>query len=250
MLRKLGITFIALAMAVAAQASEGGPSLKHVEFDQHDIDSMQRGAKYFMNYCSGCHSLKYMRYSAMGKGIEVLDENGELDEKLMLKNLVFPDHKIGDLMTNAMPPEDAKDWFGKAPPDLTLAARVRGSDWIYNFLLGFYYDPTAPRNVNNSVFPDVAMPHILQDLEGIKVPVFSESATGSRKLLYTERVRDGRMSEQQYASMVYDLVNFLTYVGEPMKYSRILIGWFAMAFLALFTLLAYLLKKEFWRDVH
>lgn len=249
MLQRIGIGLIGIVMATSTLAGGSGAALKHVELDQNNVASMQRGAKWFMNYCSGCHGLRYMRYKSMGEGIKLFNEDEELDEKLLKQNLVFPEHKVGDLMTNAMPESDAKGWFGKAPPDLTLVSRVRGSDWIYNFLLGFYYDPSKPRNVNNTVFPDVGMPHILQPLEGIKVPVFEVNGD-VKTLKYMQPYMKGKMSEQQYESMVYDIVNFLSYVGEPMKQTRIMIGWFAMVFLGLFTALAYLMKKAFWEDVH
>lgn len=249
MLKRIGLSLLGILVATSIQAGGAKVNLKHVDFDQSDVHSLQRGAKWFMNYCSGCHGLSYMRYKSLGEGIQLFNEDDELDEKILKANLVFPEHKVGDLMTNAMPAVDSKDWFGKAPPDLTLEARVRGSDWIYNFLLGFYYDPSKPRNVNNSVFPDVGMPHILQPLEGIKIPIF-EHHGDHKELQFLQPMVQGSMTEHQYEAMVYDLVNFLTYVAEPMKQTRIWIGWFAMAFLIVFTSLAYLMKKAFWEDVH
>ena len=234
-------------LACIAYSENSTKVLEKVHLDQSNKPSLQRGAKYFINYCSGCHDLGHMRYNALGQGIKLFNEDDELDEKLLKDSLIFPNHKIGDLITGAMPVEDAKNWFGKAPPDLTLEARVRGSDWIYNFLLGFYYDPSKPRNVNNLVFPDVGMPHILQPLEGIKIPIYETSK--NLEIAFLEPYQPGQMTEQQYRAVVYDITNFLTYVSEPMRATRLKIGWWVLGFLVIFTILAYLLKCAYWEDI-
>ena len=219
--------------------------LQHVQIDQHDQASLQRGAKWYMNYCSGCHSLKYARYKRIAKDLGIIDYEGNVDEQLMKENLIFTGAKIGDTGNIAMPPEDAKEWFGKAPPDLTLVARVRGKDWLYTYLTSFYADPTKQWGTNNAVFPDVAMPNVFAELQGIQKPVMNSH----HMIEHLEIVKEGTMSDRAFDNMVKDLVNFLVYVGEPAQNSRRFIGIFVLIFVGIFTVCAYLLKKEYWKDV-
>lgn len=221
--------------------------LEDADIDLSDQASLQRGAKYFMNYCMGCHSLKYMRYNRMAEDIGV-------DEVTLRQNLILDGSKPGDLMTNSMRPEDGEKWFGTAVPDLTLAARWRSPDWLYTYLKTFYADPSRPYGVNNLVFPEVGMPHVLASLQGLQRPVYEEQqgADGEamKQVVAVEPGEPGSMSPEEYDAMVRDLTNFLTYAGEPVKLERQRLGIYVLLFLGLFFILAYALKKEYWKDVH
>lgn len=235
---------LALLVPFSGFAAGGGEyPLDKAPIDLHDKASLQRGAKLFMNYCSGCHSTQYQRYQRVADDLEIPYE-------LMQQHLMFVEgHKIGDLMENSMAEKDAAKWFGAAPPDLTLVARVRGADWIYTYLRTFYADPKRPWGVNNLVFKDVGMPHVLQELQGVPTLVEVQGADGhSHQQIETDG--SGELSEDEYNQAVTDLVNFLVYAAEPMQVERKQLGLWVMLFLALFFVLAYLLKKEYWRDVH
>lgn len=208
--------------------------------DVTDYASLQRGARLYMNECSGCHSLKYTRYDAMAKGIQITDESGKVLEKIVKENLMF----VGDSLTapieTAMRSSDAANWFGIAPPDLTLEAKYRGADWLYAYLRGFYVDAARPWGVNNLVFPDVAMPHVLLELQGTQ-----ELTTDG--LVVTQ---PGSMTPQEYDAAVADLVNFLAFIGDPEQTKRHAIGAWVLVFLGIFVVFSYLLKREYWKDVH
>lgn len=199
-----------------------------------DNVSLQNGAKLYMNYCMGCHGLQYQRFKRMGEDLNI-------PEDVLKQNFIFDDSKIGDLMTSAMPEKYAENWFGAAPPDLTLVARFRGVDWLYNYLRAFYTDPSRPYGVNNTVFPDVGMPHVLEPLQGKQVL----NDEGELSI-----VSEGTMSAEEYDEAVRDLVNFLSYVGEPVKLKRQSMGVYVLLFILVFFALAYLLKKEYWKDIH
>ena len=254
---KIGMTklFGLLAACVPALAAAAGGSNIHLDehkTDLHDKASLQRGAQTYMNYCMGCHSLEHSRYNRVAKDLDI-------PEKLMLENLVFSDQKIGELMTNAMRPEDGKTWFGATPPDLTLVARVRRPDWLYTYLRSFYEDPSRPWGVNNVVFKDVGMPHVLADLQGrqvqgtAQVAVAYDTLTGQEITEEKDGVlyiaEEGTLSAAEYDRLVFDLVNFLTYVAEPIAVERERLGWWVLLFLAIFFVPVYMLNKEFWRDV-
>ncbi len=238
---------LALLVPFAGVAAGGGEyPLDKAPVDQSDTASLQRGAKLFMNYCSGCHSTQYQRYQRVAEDLQIPAE-------LMQQHLMFvPGAKIGDLMENSMAEKDAAKWFGAPPPDLTLVARVRGADWIYTYLRTFYADPKRPWGVNNLVFKDVGMPHVLQELQGVPSFVDEERMVDgkveSHKVLETDG--SGELSPDEYDQAVADLVNFLVYAAEPMQQERKSLGIWVMLFLAVFFVLAYLLKKEYWRDVH
>ncbi len=220
-----------------------GPSvsLDKAGNDLTDKASLQNGAKLFMNYCFGCHSTQYQRYQRVATDLGI-----PLD--LMKQHMMFdPEAKIGDLMENAMPDEDAARWFGAPAPDLTLVARVRGTDWLYSYLRSFYADPSKTFGVNNLVFPNVGMPHVLEELQGVPVPVYE---AGTTTVVAIETDGSGEMSVGEYDDAVRDIVNFLEYSGDPVKLEREALGWWVMAFLVLFTIVVVLLKKEYWRDVH
>ena len=234
--------FLSLMLSIPAMAFASGNAvhLDDANVDVHDHESLQRGAKWYMNYCMGCHSLSYSRYNRVALDIG-------LSDKLMKENLIFTmddegeQTKVGMLMENAMPKKDSAAWFGTPPPDLSLVARSRGSDWIYTYLRSFYRDPARPFGANNTAFPNVGMPHVLWELQGW------QEKDDHGKLTPAE---NGNMSKSEYNAVVRDLTNFLTYVGEPAQLHRKSIGIWVMLFLGFFFVVAYLLKKEYWKDVH
>ena len=245
-MRKIFLALLLCAAPVLVQASEGA-HLDKVKIDLHDKASLQRGAKFFVNYCMGCHSAAYLRYNGVGEYLG-------LTEQQMMQNLMFAGDKIGDYMTIATPPRDAKVWFGATPPDLSVIARARGNDWLYTYLRGFYLDDKRPFGVNNTVFKDVGMPHVLWELQGWQKPVFKtvkgEDGKPEEVLEKLEIVTPGSMSPDDYDAAVTDLVNFLAYMGEPAKLERQSLGIKVLLFLAVFLVVAYLLKKDYWRDIH
>ena len=215
--------------------------------DLSDKASLQNGAKLFVNYCFGCHSMQYQRYERVARDIGVPND-------LIKGNLLLdPEAKVGDLMSNAMPEKSAAKWFGAPPPDLTLVARVRGTDWLYTYLRSFYVDPSRPFGVNNVVFPNVGMPHVLEELQGIPNPIVETHTVDGEevsKVVGTKSDGTGELNTEEYDDAIRDLVNFLEYSGDPVKLERHAIGWWVMGFLVIFTIVVVLLKKEYWRDVH
>ncbi|CAM2914679.1 cytochrome c1 [Legionella worsleiensis] len=228
---------IALAMA-------DDKPLYSVEIDINDKESLQRGARFFMNYCSGCHSLKYMRYNKMGHALGLTTFDGELDEDLLKNNLIFTEATIYNPIHIAMPPEDAKQWFGMVPPDLSLSARDRGPDWLYTYLKSFYSDNTRPFGANNLLMPDVAMPNVLEPLIGQMVLMKNNSSSSNLVLL-----RHGAMYQAEFDSALKDLVTFLVYVGEPAKMVRYKMGALVILFLCVLFVFAYRLKKSYWKRI-
>ncbi len=244
---KRTILLLAIGLwSVGAPASGGEAGLHHARVDLHDTASLQRGARLFVNYCMGCHSLDYMRYNRLGQDIG-------LSEAQVRDNLVIGDAKVGDTMGVSMRAADAAKWFGVAPPDLSVVARARGADWLYSYLIGFYADdnPSRPFGVNNLVFKDVAMPHVLWRLQGVQQPVFAEpDESGQRPITGLEAGTAGEMQPGEFRLAMHDLVNFLVYVGEPAQLLRARIGPWVLLFLALLFVLSRALYKEYWRDVH
>jgi ubiquinol-cytochrome c reductase cytochrome c1 subunit len=225
---------------VAHAAEEGGMEPMNIRVD--DVASLQRGSRLFFNYCSGCHSLQFMRYSRIAEDLK-------LDDKEVQASLIFTGARIGDKAMNQMPAALAATWFGKAPPDLSLEARAKGSDWIYHYLKSFYLDPSRPAGWNNTVFPNVSMPNPLWELQGLQVGVKAGEG-GEAKVEKLEIKTPGRVSEAQYDRDVRDITAFLTYAGEPAALKRTSMGIWVLLYLAIFTFIAYLLKLEFWKDVH
>jgi len=221
-------------------AEEAIIKLDKAPIDLSDYASLQRGARIFMNECSACHSLKYTRYDSLARGIKITDEEGKVLESLVKKNLIFTGDPITSPIYSPMRTEDGAKWFGIAPPDLTLVARYRGVDWIYTYLRSFYLDPNRQWGVNNLVYPDVAMPHVLINLQGEQ-----QLVDGSLKL-----VKKGKLSVVEYDRAMADLVNFLSFVSEPVQLERRKIGAWVLVFLGIFLVFSYLLKKEYWKDVH
>lgn len=232
-MKKLLIALVALVPTLAF-ASGSSVHLESANIDLNDTESLQRGLDLFQNNCSGCHSTQYQRYS------RVADDLGISLDDMREKFMFDKDAKPGDLMENSIPEDAAAQWFGATPPDLTLVARVRGEDWIYTYLKGFYKDENRPFGVNNIVFPSVGMPHVLEHLQGI--PVKQDDGT----LVAT----GGSLNAEEYDQVVRDITGFLVYSGDPVKLERERLGWWVMGFLFIFFVLAYLLKKEYWRDVH
>ena len=228
------------------------------------LESQQRGARTFVNYCLNCHSARYMRYNRLA--------DLGLTEAQIRDNLMFPTDKVGSTMMVAMQPADGKAWFGVPPPDLTVEARVRGDDWLYNYLLGFYRDPKSASGWNNIVFPNVGMPHVLWELSGINKLVETEyedheKATAGaiavkglsaieplqgRKYAVLQIAPDvpGSMSRVQYETFVADLVNYMDYMAEPVRNRRIHLGIVVLMFLGVLFFFAYWMKREYWKDLH
>jgi ubiquinol-cytochrome c reductase cytochrome b subunit len=246
--------------AVGAETGHacGSIDCEHIEVDPGDKASLQRGAKWYMNYCYGCHATQYARYERVATDLGI-------PEAVMMDNLVFGEQKIGELMTISMREDDAKQWFGTAPPDLTLAARARSPEWIYTYLKHFYRDDSRPLGVNNKVFPDVGMPHALLELQGLQecAPGTVRAANGGIKqdpvtgeyLLENpcgdyQMTYEGRLSPEEFDQVAYDITNFLAYMSEPMAEQRRQIGTAVLLFLAFFFVLVWLLNREYWRDIH
>ncbi len=233
-MKKLLITLLALLPLFAVAGGGGGVALDHAENDLADKESLTRGFNSYIHYCLGCHQLQYQRYNRTFADLGISEEDGR-------ENYMFTGEKVGDHITNTMPVKEAKKWFGSAPPDLTLEARLKSPDWIYTYLRTFYVDSNRPFGVNNKVFKDVGMPHVLQNLQGIRTLDEHGKLTPAT---------GGTMTEEEYDVFVRDLVNFLEYVGEPNKLERESMGYWVIGFLVLFFFISYLLKKEYWKDVH
>ncbi|GAB3103514.1 cytochrome c1 [Lysobacter terrae] len=233
-----------LLVSASAFANEGG-NLLHSGTDLGDRASLQRGAALYMNYCSGCHSLKYLRYSRMGEDLG-------LSEEEVMQNLNFTGAKFGEQVQVSLNEDDAKKWFGKMPPDLSLIARVRGSDWIYTYLKSFYLDESRPLGWNNKLFPNASMPNPLWQMQGLQHAEYGEAdkVTGDRPVHALKIATPGTQTPEQFDQSVRDITTFLEYAGEPAALKREKLGVWVVLFLAFFTLLAYLLKHEYWKDVH
>jgi len=245
MKKYLVIVLLALAPAWVLAAG-GGVHLDKANIDPTNKQSLQRGARIFVNYCLSCHSASLMRYERMGNDLGV-------DEKLVSENLMFTGGKVGELMTVATAADDAKEWFGTVPPDLTVIARARGVDWLYSYMRAFYRDDSRHIGTNNLVFPDVGMPNVLWELQGTQEPVITtvkDHDGTEHKVVELELVEPGLQTPKEFDRTVRDLVNFLDYMGEPAKYERRQLGTKVILFLLVFLVLAILLKKEYWKDIH
>ena len=239
------LALVVFAACTFASANEGGAALERAPINLNDKLSLQRGAAAFVNNCLNCHSASMMRYARL--------EDLGLTEQQIRDNLIFTEAKVGDTMATAMDPKVAKAAFGVVPPDLSLAARSRSADWLYSYLRSFYRDPASKTGWNNTVFPNVAMPHVLSEYQGsqaLRVDEKMDSHTGDMKVsskLVLER--PGRMSRLEYDQYIADLVNYLAYMAEPGQASRRHWGILVLFFLAGFFVLALLLKQEYWKDV-
>ena len=218
----------------SAVASGPSVSLDKANNDLTDKESLKKGFKTYINYCLGCHQLQYQRYGRTFDDLGIEEADG-------IANYMYSGDKVGGHILNSMPKKEAEKWFGSAPPDLTLEARLRSPDWIYTYLRSFHIDEARPFGVNNTVFKDVGMPHVLQDLQGVST--IDEHGKLSPAM-------GGTLTAEEYDVVVRDLTNFLEYVGEPNKLERKAIGYWVLAFLFFFFILTYFLKKEYWKDVH
>jgi len=280
-MKKIGLLLAIIGLMTNLQAA-GSAETQSANIRSDNKISLQSGAKTYMNYCLACHTLKYMRYETLVDGLGI-------SEDMIKKNLMFTGDKITDHITNNLPENDAKEWFGKAPPDLTLIARVRGADWLYTYMKSFYADENRPFGVNNTLFKDVGMPHVLAPLEGNKVKSNltkeleskiessdlgiaianrdndEAKAANQRAILhkatedlaqlkhdkgYFEIATAGSMSAQEYDETVRDLVNFMDYASEPVKLERQALGIKVILFLLFLFAITYFLKKEYWKDIH
>jgi ubiquinol-cytochrome c reductase cytochrome c1 subunit len=236
---------MALCWPLAGAAATTGYPLQDAGTDVGNLASLQRGARNFVNYCLGCHSAQYMRYSQVAEDLA-------LNEDELRDNLMFTGTRVYDAMLTSMPAEQARQWFGNAPPDLSLIARSRGVDYIYTFLKSFYGDAAQQTGVNNAVLANTVMPHVLAGLQGVQVPRY-ESETGKDgktvRHLILEPGTPGEMDAGQFDGFVRDTVNFLEYVSEPAKSQRRSLGVWVMLYLLMFLAFAYFLKKDYWKDV-
>jgi len=241
-----GVALLLTCLALAAPASRAEEEQAALPFheDTANTASLQRGARDYMAYCSGCHSLKYLRYNRLGADLGISDD-------LLKQNLIFSGAKVGEPIQTAMPVQ-AEQWFGRIPPDLSLEAKARGADWVYSYLMGFYLDSSRPLGVNNLYLPGVSMPAVLGELQGWQVK--EEPAKGAEAeegKLPLKLVQPGSMTPEEYKAFVTDLTNFLAYAAEPVSKERVTTGWRVLFYLVFLLLpLIYFLKKEFWRDVH
>ena len=256
--------FILLAATLTVSAEEGGLYLEPAPARRLDVESLQRGARNFVNYCLGCHSAQYMRYNRL--------TDLAISEKDIRENLMFATDKVGSTMNSGISRADAIAWFGTVPPDLSVEARVRGIDWIYSYLLGFYRDEKTVTGWNNLVFNNVSMPHALWKLSGVQKLVETEyedegkaeaAAIAVKGLALAERLNErkyvvktlaldepGTLRPVEYKAFVADLVNYLDYMGEPVRNERINIGIGVLIYLGILLMFAYALKRAYWKDVH
>jgi len=242
--RNCVIAAVAAALFLPGMAWSAGDSAYEMVPAMNDVSnvaSLQRGAKYFVNYCLGCHSAQYVRYNRLAEDLSI-------DEDQLVNNLMFAAEKPFETMQIAMPAEDAERWFGQAPPDLSLIARSRGTDYLYGFLRTFYLDDSKPTGVNNLVLAGASMPHVLWQLQGFQELV-DETDENGKVTQRLELVQPGKLSPEEYDQFVRDLVNFLDYMGEPMQLERQRLGIWVLLFLLVFGILSYLLKNEIWKDI-
>ncbi|QKM49132.1 Cytochrome c1 [Burkholderia glumae] len=241
----IGATSLAL-LGGAARAGEGNFPLDRAPDNAENLVALQHGAQLFVNYCLNCHSANLMRYNR-------LTDLG-ISQKEIEANLLFTTDKVGNTMSVAMRPDDAKRWFGVAPPDLSVEARARGRDWLYTYLRSFYRDETRPTGWNNAVFENVSMPHVLWQLQGQRVPKYEEATneeTGEkeRKLVGFQTVTPGTLSSVDYDAAVADLVAYLGWMSEPEQQTRKRVGVWVLLFLGILTFFAWRLNAAYWKDI-
>ena len=246
-IQKVAVSVLgSLALGVAC-ASGGDFPLDNAPNRLNSNASLQNGAKIFVNYCLGCHSAVSLRYNR-------LRDIGLSDQQIK-DNLILGDQKVGDLMTIAMNPKDAKVWFGKVPPDLSVEARARGTDWLYTYFRTYYKDPERPTGWNNLVYPNVGMPHVLWQLQGERAAKFEDvkdphdPSKTVKVFKGFEQLSPGTMKSQEYDDTIADLVAFMSWMAEPSQLERKRIGVVVLLFLAIFTLIAWRLNKAYWKDI-
>lgn len=248
MKKTLLVLLAALGFSMAAHASSGGIAWDKAPIDVNNKESLQRGAKLFVNYCLSCHSAAFMRYNRL--------KDIGLTEQQIKDNLMFTTDKVGDTMKANIDPKQAKEWFGANPPDLTLVARSRagsqgsGADYLYTYLRSYYPDETKATGWNNLVFPNVGMPHALWELQGSRKPVIEGSLEQGGRLKGWEQLSPGTMAPQEYDAAVADLVNFLQWMGEPAQTQRKTLGFAVLAFLLLLCFVTWRLNQAYWKEIH
>jgi ubiquinol-cytochrome c reductase cytochrome c1 subunit len=252
LIKKLMATLVLLP-ALAFANEEGGYPLDTAPEQSNNLSALQSGAKLFVNYCLNCHAAASMRYNRL--------QDIGLSEEQIKNNLLFTSDKVGGLMTIAMAPKDGKEWFGATPPDLSVIARAKsssagsGADWLYTYLRTFYKDDSRPTGWNNMVFPNVGMPHVLWELEGIRTAKYEdvkdphEEGKTEHKFAGFEQVKPGKMSKVEYDVAVADLVSYLSWMGEPAQNTRKRLGVWVLLFLGMFFVLAWRLNAAYWKDV-
>jgi ubiquinol-cytochrome c reductase cytochrome c1 subunit len=243
MRKAISILLLTLSPVLAWGAGGGNENLDKANVDLGDTASLQRGARIFVNFCLSCHSASYMRYQRMSDDLNIPREVVERD-------MMFAGDKIGDLMVATMSRDDGREWFGVAPPDLSLTARSRGPDYIYTYMRSFYLDENSPNGWNNTVFPNVAMPHATFEWQGSQRAYFVTDEDGNEVFERFELETPGQLSPEEYDAAMRDLTNFMVYLAEPAKLVRYKVGFWVTIFLLLMVGLTYALKKEYWRDVH
>jgi len=239
------IAIAALFIAVQGFAAGGGAELESADIDPGNISSLQRGARNFMNYCSGCHSAQYVRFNTIGKYLG-------LSEEQLVDNLMFNAEKTFETIQASMPAEDAARWYGTAPPDMSLMARAKGADYIFNFLKSFYLDADSPTGVDNSVLAGTSMPHVLWELQGYQQEIVEEHTVDgvtTHEFVGFELVTSGSLDAEDYDDFVRDTVNFLAYISEPIRSERRKLGVWVLMYLIVFWVIAVMLKKQIWKDV-
>jgi len=239
-IRIIGVAAALLFAGVALAATE--IELEPAGNDPDNINSLQRGARNFMNYCAGRHSAKYVRFNTLGRGLN-------LSEDQLIANLMFNAEKTFETIQANMPMEDASRWFGQPPPDLSLMARARGTDYVYNFLKGFYLDPDSPSGVDNRVLEGTSMPHVLWELQGYQNAIFEVDENGTPHFVKFEPVTAGSMTAEEFDEFARDTANFMEYISEPVRSKRRVLGVWVLIFLAFFWIIASMLKKQIWNDV-
>ena len=237
---------LCLVIPSAVFASTSGSLAEPANNDVSNVSSLQRGARNYVNYCLGCHSAKYVRYNRLAADLGITEDQ-------LINNLMFVGEKPADTMRISMLSADAQRWFGQTPPDLSLIARSRGTDFLYGFLRSFYIDENQPTGVNNLFMENVSMPHVLWELQGMQQAFFEEETgeDGTTKTVFRnfEIVVPGQMSAEEYDQFVRDLVNFLEYIGEPVQVKRRQLGTWVLIYLLVFGIFAYALKNEIWKDI-
>lgn len=247
------LCFCSAKVVLAAEATW---PLDKAPIDLTDSASLQRGAQIYMNHCLSCHGLRFNRYDTLAKQIDITNEEGELLSDVVKENLQFTGEKLTDPIVSTIAKQDGINWFGTAPPDLSLVARSRGVDWLYTYLRTFYQDPDKTWGVNNLVFPDVGMPHVLLEMQGIQSPKYKEVPVNIDGKLEVHKVIDqlvlttpGQLEPVAFDQAMGDLVNFLAYVAEPHQLERKRLGMWVLVFLSIFAVISYLLKREYWKEV-
>jgi ubiquinol-cytochrome c reductase cytochrome c1 subunit len=241
-LNKIFAVMAGLLVSMSAFAAGSGVALEPAGNDVGNIASLQRGARNVINYCSGCHSAQYVRFNTIARDLQ-------LDKEQVVENLMFNAERTFETIRATMPAEDAARWFGQTPPDISLIARSRGTDYLFNFLKGFYLDPDSPTGVDNTVLAGTGMPHVLWELQGYQKAVFHENESREQVFDGFEQVTAGSMSADDFDAFVRDTVNFLEYISEPVRATRRVLGVWVLMYLTLFLIIASMLKKQIWKDV-